>query len=407
VSGPGYRLVSVLGLAVMLGIAWAISENRRAIRPRIVLWGVGLQLCLALLVLKTPGFGDWFFAGAQKTFNSLIASSDKGAAFLFGPLTTQQRLLAFTVLPIVIFVSSVSGVLYHLGIIQAVVRAMARLMHWTMKISGAESVAAALFIFLGIESVTAIGKYIKAMTRSELFVVMTAFLATIASSVMGAYVSFGASAGHLLAASLMSAPAAVVVAKIMIPETGRPATAGGVEFEPEITTLNVVDAAASGAADGVRLAINIGAMLIAFVGIIALLNTLLGYVGTLVGLSGLSLERMFSYVFSPLAVLMGVPPEDAFTVGELLGTKTVLNEFFAYSNMQGMIQQGMLTSRSVVIATYALCGFANFGSIAILIGGIGSIVPGRRSEVAALGLKALVAGTLAAFMTACFAGALM
>jgi len=281
-----------------------------------------------------------------------------------------------------------------------VVRCAAWVMHKVMRISGAESVGAALLIFMGIESVTAIGKYIRSMTRSELFVIMTAFLATIASSVMAAYVMFGAAAGHLLAASLMSAPAAVVIAKIMVPETRTPLTAGKVEFEPKITTANVMDAAALGAADGVRLAINIGAMLIAFVGLVALVNFVLKWC------TGFSLDALFGYGFAPFALAMGVPLEDAHEVGQLLGTKTVLNEFLAYQKMQGMIEAGQLSARTVTISTYALCGFANFGSIGILIGGIGGIVPQKRGEVAALAIKALIGGTLAAFMTACFAGML-
>ena len=233
---------------------------------------------------------------------------------------------------------------------------------------------------------------------------MTAFMATIASSVMAAYVVFGASPGHLLIASLMSAPAAVVIAKVMIPETGQPLTVGAVEFEPEITSQNILDAAASGAADGAKLAINIAAMLIAFVGLVALVNVGLAFAGGLAGAPGLTLQKLFGYAFYPFAVVMGVPVKDALDVGQLLGTKTVLNEFLAYQNMQEMVRQGVLSPRSVTIATYALCGFANFGSMAILIGGIGSLVPVRRSEVAALGFKCLISGTLAAFTTACFAG---
>jgi len=405
----GYRIVSFGGLVVMVAIAWALSENRRAVRIRVVLWGLALQMVLGLLLLSPWGvnMGLWFFDGTQKLFNKLISCSDTGASFLFGKLVSDYSIgavVAFEVLPIVIFVSAVSGVLYHLRVVQAVVRGMARLMHWTMRISGAESVAAALFVFFGIECVTAIGRYIKSMTRSELFVVMTAFMATIASSVMVAYVSFGANPGHLLIASLMSAPAAVAIAKVMIPETEKPLTIGLVEFEPEIVSQNILDAAASGAADGARLAINIAAMLIAFVGLVALANVIVGFAGNLAGAPGLTLQKLFGYAFYPFAVVMGVPVKDALGVGQLLGTKTVLNEFLAYQGMQEMVRQGLLSPRSVVIATYALCGFANFGSIAILIGGIGSLVPERRSEVAALGFKSLIAGTLAAFMTACFAG---
>ncbi|MHC4788325.1 MAG: NupC/NupG family nucleoside CNT transporter [Planctomycetota bacterium] len=397
-----YRFVSFGGLLVMLGLAWALSERRRAVSLRIVLWGLGLQLVLALFVLKTAP-GRWVFEAVESGFNRMLSFSNAGAGAVFGKLTSDPSygaLVAFQVLPVIIFVASLSAVLYHLGIVQRVVRAMAWVMQRTMKTSGAESLSAALFVFMGIESVTAIGRYIERMTRSELFVVMTAFLATIATSVMAAYVSFGASAGHLLAASLMSAPAAVVIAKIMIPEGETPLTAGRVEFEPAVATLNVVDAAATGAADGVKLAINIGAMLIAFIALIAMVNFVLEWA------TGYALQRMLGWVFSGFAAVMGVPREDWLRVGELLGIKSVLNEFLAYQRMQGMVQEGALSARAVTISTYALCGFANPGSIAILIGGLSGVAPRRRAEVAALGVKAFVAGTLAAFTTACYAGML-
>lgn len=395
-----YRVISLIGLFVMLGIAWMLSENRRSIRLRIVGWGLSLQFVLALFVLKTVP-GRVLFEWAQELFEGLIACSDAGASFLFGSLTTDaslQATVAFRALPIIIFVSALSGLLYHLRVIQRVVKAMAWGMHKTMDISGAESLAAALFVFLGIESVTAIDRYIKAMTRSELFVVMTAFMATIATSVMMIYATFGASPGHLLGASLMSAPAAIAIAKIMLPETESPVTAGKVEFEPPVESVNVLDAAAAGAGNGAKLVINIAAMLIAFVGLVALVNSLLGLVN-------LKLQTLFGFAFAPFAALMGVPIKDIVAVGQLLGTKTVLNEFLAYQSMQGMMEE--LSPRSVTITTYALCGFANFGSVAILIGGIGGLVPSRRGEVAALAIKALIAGTLAAFTTACVAGLLV
>jgi CNT family concentrative nucleoside transporter len=399
----GYRLVSFGGLFVMLGIAYALSENRRAISLRVVAWGLALQLILVLLVLYTAP-GRWLFGGVEKVFGGILSFSNEGAKFVFGSLATEPTygaFVAFQVLPIVIFVSSLSAVLYHFRVIQKVVGAMAYVMQRTMKISGAESLSAALFVFMGIESVTAIGKYVAKMTRSELFVVMTAFLATIAASVMAAYVSFGASAGHLLAASLMSAPAAIVIAKVMIPETGVPATAGHVRFDPEVTTLNTVDAAATGAAQGVVLAFNIAAMLIAFVALVALVNFVLRWA------TGHTLHEVLGWAFSGFAAVMGVPRGEWLQVGQLLGVKTVLNEFLAYGQMQEMVGQGLLSQRAVVISTYALCGFSNFGSIAILIGGLGGVAPERRSEVAALGLKALIAGSLACFMTACYAGMLI
>jgi len=396
-----YRFVSFCGLLVMLGLAYVLSQDRKAIRLRVVLWGLALQLALALFVLKSEP-GRAIFAAVDGVFRGIVSFTGEGTKFLFGPAHQEAYggTLMFGALPIIIFVASLSAVLFHLRVIQAVVKGMAWVMERTMRISGAESVAASLFVFLGIESVTAIGKYVAVMTRSELFVVMTAFLATIATTVMAVYTTFGAAAGHLLAASLMSAPAAVVIAKIMVPETQVPATAGRVEFEPEISTVNVVDAAASGAADGVRLLINIAAMLIAFVAMIAMFNF------ALERLVGHTLQDVFGWGFSAFAMLMGVPKGEWLEVGQLLGTKTVLNEFFAYQNMKQMIDAGVLSPRAVLISTYALCGFANPGSIAILIGGLSGVAPGRRGEVAALGIKALIAGTLAAFMTACYAGML-
>jgi CNT family concentrative nucleoside transporter len=406
-----YRLVSFCGLIVMLFIAWLFSENRRAISRRVVLWGLGLQLALALLFLRSA-VGEGIFRVVENVFGRLLQFSDAGSSALFGSLTTDQSLgatLAFKAMPIIIFVASLAAVLYHLGVVQTVVKGMAWLMQRTMGTSGAESLSAALLVFLGIESTTAIEDYIQRMTRSELFVVMTAFLATIASSVMGIYVDMGASAGHLLAASLMSAPAAIVIAKIMIPETDTPLTAGIVEFRPKVQTANVMDAAASGAIEGVKLAINVVAMLIAFLALVAAVNFVLEgssawVMREVLGMEsaeGFTLEGILGWCFSGIAAAMGVPRGEWTEVGRLLGIKTVFNEFLAYKEMAGMAG---LSERARAISTYALCGFANFGSIAILIGGLSVVAPERRSEVAGLGLRALVAGSLAAFMTACYAG---
>jgi CNT family concentrative nucleoside transporter len=280
-------------------------------------------------------------------------------------------------------------------------------MRRTMRISGAEALASALLVFFGIEASTAIAEYLRKMTRSELFVVMTAFMGTIAGSVLVIYVGFGAQAGHLVVASLMSAPAAVAIAKVMIPETEEPLTAAGAEFDPPRETVNVIDAAARGAGQGMKLALNIAAMLIAFVGLVFLVNLALGRTSLLFFRQPLTLERLMGWCFCPLAAAMGVPWDDIPRVAELLGIKTVLNEFLAYRRMSVMQGSGApLQPRSVIIATYALCGFANLGSIAILVGGLSGIDPERRSLFARLGWRALVAGTLAAFMTACVAGML-
>lgn len=402
------RLVSFGGLLLMIVLATAMSENRRRISLRLVLAGVGLQFVFALLVLRTWA-GEALFEGARLGFDQVLMASDAGAGALFGKLTTDETfgaIIAFRVLPIVIFFSALAGILYHLGVTQLVVRALARVMQKAMDTSGAESLACALFVFLGIEATTAIAVYIRRMTRSELFTLMTAFMATIAGSVMGAYVSFGADAGHLLAASVMSAPAAIVIAKIMIPETEESLTRGRVRFEPPREAVNLIDAAARGAGVGLHLALNIGAMLIAFIGLVALVNLLLGAAGKPFLDEPLTLQRLFGYAFSPLALAMGVPWDDALQVGQLLGTKTVLNEFLAFEDMGKLVAADALSPRAVVIASYALCGFANFGSVAILIGGLGAIDRERISLVARLGIRALIAGTLACFTTACIAGML-
>ncbi len=403
------RLTSVGGLAVMLGLAFALSEDRRRISLRLVLAGLGLQLALALVVLLT-GAGKALFDGTEAVFGALSRASNAGAAAVFGKLATEApsfgTVIGFQVLPLVVFFSALAGVLYYVGLVQLVVRGLARVMQKAMDASGAESLAVALFVFLGIEATTAIGEYIRRMTRSELFTLMTAFMATIAGTVMGAYVAFGASPGHLLTASLMSAPAALVIAKIMVPETEEPLTRGRVRFKPPREAVNVIDAAARGAGQGMKLALTIGAMLVAFVGLVALVDLgLEAASGPLLGRE-VTVQNIAGYAFSPLALVMGVPWEDAVEVGRLLATKTILNEFLAYREMQGLIADGALAPRSVVISTYALCGFANLGSVAILIGGLGLIDPDRKGLLARLGLKALVSGSLAAFTTACIAGLL-
>ncbi len=406
----GARLTSAGGLMVMLGLAFAMSEARRRISARLVLAGLVLQFVFALLVLRT-WVGLKFFDTVRLGFDLLLKASDAGAAFLFGKLSLDPSfgaVVAFRVLPIVIFVSALAGMLYHVGLVQLVVRGMARVMQKVMNTSGAESLACALFVFLGIEATTALAAYVRRMTRSELFTLMTGFMATIAGSVMGAYVLFigKENAGHLLAASVMSAPAAIVIAKIMVPETEAPLTRGAVVFRPPREAANVIDAAARGAGQGLRLALQIGAMLIAFVALVALVNLVLRAATGAWMDEPLKLQRIFGWVFSPLAVVMGVDWGDATTVGRLLGTKTVLNEFLAYQNLQALVAEGKLGPRSIVISTYALCGFANFGSVAILIGGLGTLDPDRKGLIARLALRALVSGTLAAFMTACFAGIL-
>jgi concentrative nucleoside transporter, CNT family len=396
------KLASFAGLVVFMLIAFALSENRKKISWRLVAWGIALQLIFALLILKTV-FGNAVFHFAQVTMAGILSFTKEGVKFLLGSLATEENLagvLAFNVLPVIIFTSSLMAVLYYFRVIQFVVKGMAHIMHKTMKASGAEAFLAALFVFMGIEAVTGVKAYIQKMTRSEIFVVMCAFFSTIAGSVMAVYVSFGASAGHLLAASVMSAPAAIVMAKMIIPETGHPETEEDASLTTEIPYSNPLEAAADGAADGAKLAFNIAAMLLAFVSLIALVNSPLKHFG-------LSLEKIFGYIFSPFAFLMGVPWKEAHVVGELLGIKVVLTEFLSYLRFKDLIAQHLISERTLNITTYALCGFTSLVSLAILIGGISFIAPNQKKNVVSLGIKALAASMLANFMTATIAGILL
>ncbi len=415
------RLLSLVGLVVMVGIAYALSENRGKVRWRPVLWGMALQFALGLVVLRTP-FGQPFFEWVKRGFDVITDASAAGGEFVFGNLGqffllervlvpgaegmepvepfAISAVIAFKVLPVIIFVSGLAAILQHLRIIQTVVGAMAWLMRRTLKTSGAETFGAALLVFLGIESVSALGSYLKAMTRSELFTLMVAFLATIAASVMVAYAGFGAEPGHLLAASLMSAPAALAMAKLLVPETGHPATSGNERIEIPVESQNIFDAASRGASLGLSMALNVGALLIVFVGLIFLVDLVVTKAtgATLVGLLG--------YGFRPFAWVMGVPRGDVAAVAELLATKSVFNEFLAYQQLQPLVAENVLSKRGLMIATYGLCGFANPGSLGIMIGALAGMVPERRSEVAQLSVKAFIGGTLAAFTTACVAGVL-
>jgi len=396
------KAVSLIGLLVFVGVALAVSERRGSINRRLVAWGLALQFIFALLILKTAA-GRMVFDLARVVMTGLLAYSDIGSRFLFGALTDDPRfgaVVAFKVLPTIVFVSSLMAVLRYLRVVEVVVRAMAWVMERTMKASGTEALMSAVFVFMGIEGATGVKDYMDRMTRSELFTVMTAFMSTIAGSVMAVYVSFGASAGHLLAASVMSAPAAIVISKLMVPEAEARAVGGTGTAMARIDAVNVIEAAAMGAADGLKLAAVIGAMLLAFVALIGMLDGFLVYAGT-------SFEQLTGYLFAPVAFVMGVPWEDCVEVGGLLGVKVVFNEFISYERMQGLIASGALGPRSVTIATYALCSFANFGSVAILIGGLGSLAPARKKEIARLALRALAAGVMASFMTATIAGVLV
>ncbi|GAB4018074.1 MAG: NupC/NupG family nucleoside CNT transporter [Bdellovibrio sp.] len=399
------KLMSLVGLATMVGIAFLISTNKKKIQWVTVLSGILLQLVFGLLILKTT-IGQSVFDGARNFFTSILNFTNEGSAFIFGGLTDASKygFLFFTmVLPTIIFMSALMSVLYHIGIMQIVIKLTAKIMVKVMGTSGAESLAAAANIFAGqTEAPLVIKPYIDRMTKSELLALMTGGMATVAGGVLAAYVGMGIDAGHLLAASVMSAPAALVIAKLMVPETEESVTKGVVKVEFPRTTVNLIDAAATGASDGLKLALNVGGMLLAFIALIALVNGALSMIGGWFYYPQLSLELITGYLFSPLAFLMGVPWEDCVQVGSLLGKKTIVNEFVAYLDLQQ--QLSTLKPRSVIIATYALCGFSNFSSIAIQIGGIGTIAPERRQDLAALGIKSLIGGTLACLMTACIAG---
>ena len=408
-SDTGMRLVSAFGLFAMMGIAWLASSNRKRVPWKTVAWGLGIQFTLALVLLGTK-VGQAFFAGVAEGVDLLLNYTNAGTRFVFGPLLDTGFSFALGVLPIIVFMGSLFAILYHLGWVQQIVRLLARLLARSMRLSGAESLAAVANIFVGmVESCLVIKPYIERMTRSELFTAMTLGMSTVAGSVLLAYVNIlggGAFAGHLVTASILSAPAGLLIAKIMIPETEEPLTMPGAGALVEEKEGNVIDAAAEGAINGLKLAAYVGATLIAFVALIAMLNDILSGVGQIMNIPDLTLERMLGFLLAPLAFLMGVPWSDAPTVASLIGVKTVLNEFLAYQQLGDLIAAGELGERSRVIASYALCGFANFGSLAILLGGIGGIAPGRRPEVASLGLRSILAGSLASFMTACMAGLL-
>lgn len=420
-------LFGLFGLATLIGIAWLFSNNRRAVNWRLVFTGIALQIGFAALVLRVPG-GREVFNLLGNGFVKLLSYVTEGSRFIFGSLMdadTYGFIFAFQVLPTIIFFAALMGVLYHLGVMQAVVRVMALAITKVMKVSGAETTSVCASVFIGqTEAPLTVRPYISKMTESELMTMMIGGMAHIAGGVLAAYVGMLGGgdpvqqafyAKHLLAASIMAAPATMVLAKLLIPETGTPLTLGTVRMEIEKTSSNVIDAAASGAADGLRLALNIGAMLLAFIALIALVDGPLTWIGEITGLASLlgqptNLATLLGFVLAPLAWVIGVPWQDATVVGGLIGQKVVINEFVAYLQLaeiiKGNVDGVMLTDKGRLIATYALCGFANFSSIAIQIGGIGGLAPERRSDLARLGLRAVLGGSLATFMTATIAGVL-
>lgn len=399
------------GLAVFLGIGWAASTDRKAIRWRLVAWGVGLQILFALLILKTAP-GEWLCMGISRVFTRLISFTDDGARFVWGwlyqnPAGKTAPVFMIDILMTIVFFSALMSLLYHYGVMQRVVAGIARVMQKTMGTSGSETLAAAANIFVGqTEAPLVVRPYVEGMTRSELHAVMVGGFATVAGGVMAAYVSFGIDASHLVAASFMSAPAGLVAAKMFFPETQESPTAGTLKIRFERTTTNAFDAICTGAGDGMKLVLNVVAMLLAFVAIIAMVNWGLSEAHRLFvpgTRDPLTLQRVFGWVLAPVGYLLGVPLEDCAKIGSMLGTRMVLNEFFAYFELM----KAEVSARAYVVATYAFCGFANFGSIAIQIGGISTVAPGRRADLARLGLRAMLAGTIASFLTAGIAGAIL
>lgn len=396
------NLVPVLGIGALVGFAWAISTDRRKFPWRIVLWSLGLQAVFALLVLRSS-FGAAALSGAADLIDLALRQANAGIELVFGPLADRERfgvILAVTALPSIIYVASVFSVLYHLGVLQRLVAAMAWLMMRTLGTSGAETLAAAANVFMGqTEAPLIVAPYLERMTRSELHAVMVAGMATVSGGMLAAFIALGVDARFLLAASLVNAPAALMMAKVIVPETAKPETAGRKARLAGGREVNLIGAAASGASAGMKLVLNVVAMLIAFLSLVALVDLPLGALG-------LSLSGILGFVFTPVAFLVGAPPAEAAAVGAMLGKKLILNEFVAYLDLAALRAEGALSLRSEVIATFALCGFANLSSVGIQIGGIGAIAPGRKSDLARLGLRALAGGTLATLVSAAIAGML-
>ena len=437
------RLQSFIGIFGLLAIAYLLSNNRKAIQWRLVGWGIALQLSFAVIVLATAP-GKWFFSKMNDMIVALLGFTEQGASFVFGNLIFNNvpvgipidptalkmapvlphmqtgwantgAFIAFSVLPTIIFFSALMTVLYHLGVMQKVVDIFSKVMQRTMKTSGSETLAAAANIFLGqTEAPLCVKPYVATMTKSELMAVMVGGFANTAGGVLAAYVGmlngyFPDIAGHLISVSVMSAPASLVIAKMMFPETEPSQTSGELTMKVEKIDANLIDAAARGASEGLGLALNVGAMLIAFIALIAMVNAGVGAFAGLFGHGDVNLQTIFGYLFWPISWLMGIEPADCAKAGELLGTKTVLNEFVAYLDLSSILQTNpdLITDRTKIIVTYALCGFANFSSIAIQIGGIAGLAPERRGDLARLGLKAMVGGSIATFVCAAIAGLLI
>ncbi|WP_433852458.1 NupC/NupG family nucleoside CNT transporter [Stenotrophomonas nitritireducens] len=427
VEGLGRIGFGLFGLVVLIGITWLFSNNKKAVDWKLVATGITLQIAFAALVLLVPGGRD-VFDWLGQGFVKILSYVNEGSGFIFGSLMDVPKygfIFAFQVLPTIIFFSALMGVLYHLGVMQAVVKVMAWAITKVMRVSGAETTSVCASVFIGqTEAPLTVRPYIPKMTQSELITMMIGGMAHIAGGVLAAYVGMLGGgdpvaqafyAKHLLAASIMAAPATLVISKLLVPETDTPLTRGTVKMEVEKTSSNIIDAAAAGAGDGLKLALNIGAMLLAFIALIALLNAPLTWLGEVTGLAQAigkptNLATIFGYVLAPIAWVIGTPWADATTVGSLIGQKVVINEFVAYLQLSEIIKGNVagvaLSDEGRLIATYALCGFANFSSIAIQIGGIGGLAPDRRHDLAKFGLRAVLGGTIATLMTATIAGVL-
>jgi CNT family concentrative nucleoside transporter len=423
------RFTGVIGIIVILGLAYLWSNNRRKINYRLVITGMLLQISLAIFILKVP-IGQDIFYWLGKAINKLLDFSKEGGLFVFGDLTKITEILPegiarsgvflFILLPTIIFVCVLVAMAYHIGLMQRVIAVIARFVHWAMRVSGSEALSNVASAFVGqVEAQIMIRPYLSGMTMSELLASMTGSMACIAGGVMAVYISMGVPASYLLAASLMAAPGALVISKIVFPETEESETKGEIKLEVKKEHSNIMDAISHGASDGMKISLNVIAMLIGVIALIALVDALLGYFGHFLSWIGLSLDavgldldnlRLKDVVgafFSLFAIVMGVPPAESLDVGSLMGTKMVINEFVAYSDLTPMMQQGILSAKSIVIASFALCGFANFSSIAIQLGGIGVLIPHRKADLARLGFKAMICGTMASYISASLAGILL
>jgi len=413
-----HHAVSAVGFMIFAGIAWLLSNNRRKVSWKTILWGIGLQLVIGLVIFRLPG-SHQILLWLNNAVLVLLNASKSGSVFLFGPLAASPGesgsigfILVFQVLPVVIFFSAFTSLLYHLRVLQVFVRLFARLFHRTMKISGAESLSSAANIFVGIESALVVRPYLEKMTRSELLLVLTTGLATVASSTLGVYVAFLTNvfpqiAGHLISASVLAIPACVVVSKLLIPETDAPETLAAVPpDDPSTRSKNVISAIIEGAMEGLKLAAGVSALLIAILGIVALIDKILSAGSSWLGMSEpLSFVRILSWCFYPFAWLLGLPTSDVPIAARLLGERVILTEVFSYNHLAQSISSGQITDpRTVVILSYALCGFAHVAAMAIFVGGTAALAPSRRDDLASLGLRALLAATLATLMTGCVAG---